>query len=508
MTDGPCLIGVDLGTSGVKVIAVTPDGAVLASATAYYPLDTPRPLWAEQDPIAWWEATAEAIRTVMASGLSPRQVAAVGLTGQMHGLVLLDPQGDVLRPAILWNDQRTGAECAAMTERIGAERLLALTGNPVLPGFTAPKLLWVRAHEPAVFARASALLLPKDWIRYRLTGERICDVSDASGTSLLDVEHRRWSDEVVSALDIPPSWLPALVESPDVSAHVSEWAAALTGLAAGTPVVGGAGDQAAQAVGSGIVDEGLVSITIGTSGVVFAASSCYRRDPGGRLHAFCHAAPGLWHLMGVMLSAGGSLRWYRDALGHDESARVAAAGRDPYDVLLDEAASVPAGSDGLVFLPYLSGERTPHADPHARGVFFGLTLGHRKAHLTRAVVEGISYGLCDSVELMRAAGIDVTRARVSGGGARSALWRQVLADICRVEIATTNADEGAAFGAALIAGAGVGLFPSVRDASRAVVRETGLTRPGDDTDRYRTHYETFRRLYQVLAPTFRETALS
>jgi xylulokinase len=503
----PHLLGLDLGTSGAKALLITGDGSVAASATVDYPLSTPHPLWAEQDPADWWSATVAAIRTVLASsGVAPGDIAGIGLTGQMHGLVLLDGHLRVLRPAILWNDQRTEAECESITRDVGAERILELTGNPVLPGFTAPKILWVRRHEPEVYARVASVLLPKDFIRLQLTGEQLGEVSDASGTSLFDVGRRTWSAEMLQALGIPRTWLPEVTESPVASARVSGDAARATGLVEGTPVVGGAGDQAAQAVGSGIVEEGAVSITLGTSGVVFAASTRYRTDPQGRLHAFCHAAPGLWHLMGVMLSAGGSLRWYRDTLGTEEKARAAGAGRDAYDELLDAAAAVSAGADGLFFLPYLTGERTPYADPHARGVFFGLTLRHGKSHLTRAVVEGISYGLRDSLELMRETGLSISAVRVSGGGARSPLWRQILADICEAEVVTLNVTEGAAFGAALLAGVGTGVFSDVRTASRQVVRETGRTRPGPDDAIYRRQYPFFRSLYQALAPRFKALA--
>ena len=502
-----CLLGLDLGTTGSKALLIAPDGAIVASATVDYPLSTPHPLWAEQDPADWWSGTVSAIRTVLASsGIAPADIAGVGLTGQMHGLVLLDGGGRVLRPAILWNDQRTGSECASITREIGAERIIELTGNPVLPGFTAPKILWVRHHEPEVYARVAAVLLPKDFIRFELTGERLGEVSDASGTSLFDVGRRTWSGEMLRALDIPRAWLPEITESPVASARISREAALATGLVEGTPVVGGAGDQAAQAVGSGIVDEGAVSITLGTSGVVFASSTRYRIDPQGRLHAFCHAAPALWHLMGVMLSAGGSLRWYRDALGTEEKRRAAETGLDTYDVLLEAAAGVSAGADGLFFLPYLTGERTPYPDPDARGVFFGLTLRHGKSHLTRAVVEGISFGLRDSLELMRATGLSIGAVRVSGGGARSPLWRQILADVCEAEVVTLNVTEGAAFGAALLAGVGTGVFPDVRTASARVVRETGRTRPGPGAAFYQRQYPFFRSLYQALAPRFKALA--
>ncbi|MGC8837609.1 MAG: xylulokinase [Anaerolineae bacterium] len=499
-----CLLGIDVGTTGAKAVLVAEDGQVLAAATHEYPMSTSRPLWVEQDPEDWWAATVKSIRRVLSeSGVRADQVAGVGLTGQMHGLVLLDQEGRVLRPCIMWNDQRTGPQCEAITREVGVEALLRLTGNPVLPGFTAPKIRWVQEHEPETFARAAKVLLPKDYVRYRLTGAFFTEVSDASGTSLFDVGRRQWSEEMLKVLGVPRAWLPEVTESPVASAQVGQDAARATGLVAGTPVVGGAGDQAAQAVGTGIVHEGLASVTLGTSGVVFASSDEYRVEPQGRLHAFCHAVPGKWHLMGVMLSAGGSLRWYRDALGDPERQRAEEAGQDPYDLLLADAEQVPAGCEGLIFLPYLSGERTPYPDPYARGVFFGLTLRHRKPHLTRAVLEGVGFGLRDSLELMRSLGLPVSEVRLSGGGARSALWRQILADIFGTEITTVNVTEGAAYGAALLAGVGVGLFGSVPEACAQAVRVTGRVRPGPQAQAYPDYYARYRALYPALAGEFK-----
>jgi xylulokinase len=493
----PLLLGIDLGTTGCRAVLVTPDGTVVAAASSPYPLLTPHPLWAEQDPESWWVAAVDSVRRVLeARGAVPRSVAAVGLTGQMHGLVLLGTSGEVLRPAILWNDQRTELECAEIVRRVGVERVLELTGNPALPGFTAPKVLWVRRHEPELHDRIASVLLPKDFIRYRLTGERFSDVSDASGTTLFDVSRREWSAEMLEALEIPRAWLPEVTESPIVSSRVGSAAARETGLGEGTPVVAGAGDQAAQAVGAGIVDEGSVLITLGTSGVVFAASRRYRVHPTGSLHAFCHAVPGLWHLMGVMLSAGGSLGWYR--------ATFAAA--EEFETLLAEAAAAPAGSEGLIFLPYLSGERTPHADPHARGVLFGLTLRHTRPHVTRAILEGVAYGLADSLELMRELSIEPREIRLSGGGARSGLWRQILADTVGVTVAALEASEGAAYGAALLAGVGAGVYADVPTAARTVVRETGHLEPGPHVATYRRGRAVYRALYPALAGHFRALA--
>jgi xylulokinase len=501
------LLGVDVGTTGSKALLVDADGAVRASATTEYPMYTPQPLWAEQNPADWWAATVTSIRRVLdEGGVQPEQVAGLGLTGQMHGLVLLDAQGEVLRPCIMWNDQRTAPQCAAITEQVGAEQVLRLTGNPVLPGFTAPKIVWVRQHEPEVYGRVAKVLLPKDYVRYRLTGGFFSEVSDASGTSMFDVGRRQWSEEMTAALEVPRQWLPEVTESPVVSARVSADAAGETGLLEGTPVVGGGGDQAAQAVGTGIVAEGVVSATLGTSGVVFAASDTYRVEPEGRLHAFCHAVPGMWHLMGVMLSAAGSFRWYRDTLGDLERIEAEKSGRDPYDVLTEAAGEVVPGCEGLLFLPYLTGERTPYPDPNARGVFFGLTLRHGKAHMTRAVLEGVSYGLLDSLELMRGLGLAIEQVRASGGGARSLLWRQILADVFGTQIVTVDVTEGAAYGAALLAGVGAGVYPSVAAAGESVIRVTGRTEPGPAASVYADYYPRYRALYPALAPEFEAIA--
>ncbi len=492
MPDRDLLLGIDIGTGGCKALLIDAHGDLIAHATTDYPLSTPRPLWSEQDPEHWWHATMASIKQVLGvAQVEPGRVAGVGLTGQMHGLVLLDDAGTVLRPAILWNDQRCSEQCDEIHRRLGRDSLIRRTGKPVLTGFTAPKILWVRAHEPDVYRAAARMLLPKDFVRYRLTGKFLSDVADASGTSLFDVGARRWSDEILETLQIPRAWLPEVTESPVASAAVGAEGARMTGRVEGTPVVAGAGDQAAEAVGCGVVVDGSVSITIGTSGVVFAATERFTQDRAGRLHAYCHASAGLWHLMGVMLSAGGSLRWYRQTLA-----------REPYEVLFEAAAGVEPGCEGLLFLPYLSGERTPHADPRARGAFVGLTLRHGRAHLTRAVLEGVTFGLKDSLELVGALGVAVSRVRVSGGGARSAMWRQLMADILDVEVATVNVTEGAAFGAALLAGVGVGAWPGVVEAARSVVRETGLLRPGPDRAVYDECYQRYRALYPALAPAF------
>ncbi|MEW5721166.1 MAG: xylulokinase, partial [Chloroflexota bacterium] len=434
--------------------------------------------------------------------IQAHQIIGIGLTGQMHGLVLLDKFGRVLRPCIMWNDQRTAAQCAAITEKIGAHRLLDLIANPILPGFTAPKILWVRENEPEVYSEIAQILLPKDYIRYRLSGVFATDVSDASGTALFDVQHRRWSTEMLAAFEIPATWLPESFESIVVSTRLSAAAASETGLIEGTPIVGGGGDQAAQAVGAGIIRSGIISATLGTSGVVFAATEKFSAEPEGRLHTFCHAVPGQWHWMGVMLSAAGSFRWFRDALGQGEVMQARANGSDVYDVLTALASTAPAGSEGLIFLPYLSGERTPYADPNARGVYFGLTLRHTKAHMARAVLEGVAYGLRDSLELMRGMDLDITQVRASGGGARSALWRQILADVFNAEIALVNVTEGAAYGAALLAGVGTGIYKDIADACAQTVQLTDQTTPSANVRAYAAYYPIYRSLYPALAPYF------
>jgi xylulokinase len=498
------LLGIDIGTSGAKALLIDADGGVIASATEEYPLYTPRPLWAEQEPEEWWRATVGAIRAVLARAeIDPSHVAGLGLTGQMHGMVALDAQGQVLRPCIMWNDQRTAAQCADIMQTVGRERFLALTGNVALPGFTAPKILWVREHEPEVYRQIAQVLLPKDYIRYRLTGDYATEVSDASGTVLLDVERRRWSAEVLEALGIPPEWLPRCYESPEVTGVLQRSAAEETGLPSGLAVVGGAGDQAAQAVGSGIVRAGIVSVTVGTSGVVFAACDEMKRDPQARLHSFCHALPGRWHVMGVMLSAGGSLRWLRDTIAGAEREVGRLTNVDPYEVMIAEAAQVPPGCEGLLFLPYLTGERTPHPDPNARGAFVGLTLRHGKGALVRAVLEGVAYGLRDSLELVRALGVPIEQVRVSGGGARSMLWRQIMADIFAAELVTINVSEGAAYGAALLAGVGAGVYPSVYEATARTIRVSERTEPVPaQAAAYDSLYAEYRALYPRLKPTF------
>jgi xylulokinase len=498
MTNPRLLLGVDISTTGAKALLINQNGEVLTSATTPLSLQTPYPLWSEQDPEEWWQGIKTSIQKVLAERDSALEsIAAIGLTGQMHGLVMLDESGQVLRPAILWNDQRTGAQCDQIRERIGRRRLIELTGNDALTGFTAPKILWVQENEPGIFAQTKHVLLPKDFIRYKLTGEYGMDRAGGSGTILFNLQERTWSDELLGELDLPREWFPPTYEGPQVSGQISKVAAADTGLKAGTPVVGGAGDQAAGATGVGAVEPGIIALTLGTSGVVFAPTESALIEPEGRLHAFCHSSPGRWHFMGVMLSAAGSLQWYRDTIAPGMS----------FDALVEEAAQIPPGSEGLFFLPYLTGERTPHPDPYARGAWVGLTIRHERAHMTRAVLEGVAFGLKDSFELICQTGLgSIEQVRVSGGGAKSQLWKQILADTLGVELVTVNTTEGAAFGAALLAGVGAGLYSSVPEACQQMITLTGSTPPSGAQVAYQNFYPQYRSLYPALADHFKVIA--
>jgi xylulokinase len=488
------VLGIDTSTTATKAVLVDATGAVVGVGSSEYPFEVPHPLWSEQDPELWWTATGEAVRSVLAStGVAGDGIAAIGLTGQMHGLVLLDAADRVLRPAILWNDQRTADACDEIRRAVGFERLVAVTGNDALTGFTAPKLVWVRDHEPDVWERVAHVLLPKDFVRLRLTGEHALDKADGAGTILFDLAARDWSEEIAAALRIPRAWLPPTFEGPTITGALSEAAAAATGLRAGTPVVAGGGDQSANAVGVGVVDPGTVALSLGTSGVVFAATDAPIVEPRGRVHAFCHAVPDRWHLMSVMLSAAGSFRWFRDTLAPGEDfGALAASGGD-----------VPPGSDGLLFLPYLTGERSPHPDPLARGAFVGLTVTHERRHLTRAVLEGVAFGLRDGLDLMTAAGMpSPTTIRASGGGIASPVWRQILADVLEAEIATVATTEGAAYGAAVLGAVGAGWFDRVAEATAAWVTTTVVASPGPNAAGYRAGHARYRELYPALAPTF------
>ncbi|MCY4070094.1 MAG: xylulokinase [Chloroflexi bacterium] len=492
----PYLMGLDISTTGAKALIINETGRVIAVANTPQPISQPQPLWSEQNPADWWDGIVQSIRAALAeSGLSGDDISAIGLTGQMHGLVLLDAQGQVLRPSILWNDQRTQAQCDYMTEVVGAQRLLELTGNPALTGFTAPKILWVRDNEPDVYAKAAQVLLPKDYIRYKLTDAYATDLAGAAGTSLLNVAERAWSQDVLDALDIPAAWMPPVHEGTEVTSRISAPAAAATGLSVGTPVVGGGGDQAAGAIGMGCVRPEVIGVTVGTSGVVFAPLSSYAYEPEGRLHAFCHAVPETWHFMGVMLSAAGSLQWYKDTF---------AATMD-YDSLLAEAEAVPAGSEGLFFLPYLTGERTPHPDPLARGAFIGITSRHSRGHMTRAVLEGVAYGLKDSFTLVDQVGLpEEFEVRISGGGAKSPVWQGIIADVLGAPLVNINTTEGGAFGAAVLASVAAGVFDDVASACAAMIQTGEGVAVGEHAPIYAERYDIFQSLYPTLKGTFAE----
>lgn len=502
-------LGIDIGTSGTKTLAIRQDGTILASTTVEYPLDTPQPGWSEQNPEHWWQATVQSIREVLAAGkIAPAEVKGIGLSGQMHGSVFLDRDKKVIRPALLWNDQRTTAECAEIESRAGGrEALIGMVANPALTGFTAPKILWLRNHEPRNFERLTQVLLPKDYVRFRLTGEFATEVSDASGTLLLDVRKRNWSTALLEKLSLDASFLPKVYESEEVSGKLTKDVAAQLGLPEGVPVVGGGGDQAAGAVGNGIVRRGAISATMGTSGVVFAHSDEVQVDPAGRVHTFCHAVRGKWHVMGVVLSAGGSLQWYRNQLGQMESSVAKSIGQDAYEVLSAQAGQAPAGSEGLYFLPYLSGERTPHADPHARGAWIGLSLRHGRGHLARSVMEGATYAMRDCLEIIKGMQIPVNEIRLSGGGARGKFWRQLQADIYGQKVCTINASEGPAFGVALLAATGTGAYKSVEEACDATIKVV------DSVDAnpaavaaYNAAYPLYGRLYRSLKTDFADIA--
>jgi xylulokinase len=497
----PYMMGVDVGTTGTRAIIVRPDGHVVAAALAdHQPMRMAQPGWAEQDPEDWWQAAVSAIRSaVKQAELKGSDIAAVGLSGQMHGVVLLDNTRSVLRPSLIWCDQRSQAQCDWITNKVGASRLIQLTSNPALTGFSAPKILWVRDHEPKIYERAAHFLLPKDFVRFRLTGEFATDVSDASGTLLFDVTHRRWSNEMLAALEMDEKILPRAFESPEFTGHISRETALVTGLSAGTPVVAGAGDQAASAVGNGIVLPGLTSATLGTSGVIFSYTDKPKLDPHGRIHTFCHAVPGKWHVMGVTQGAGLSLRWFKDQFGHSEAWYARQLGVDVYDLIIQEAEKIAPGSDGLLFLPYLMGERTPHLDARARGMWFGLTAAHTRGHMIRSILEGVAFSLRDSLEIFKELGIPVEEIRASGGGSRSFLWREIQADIYGKELVILRESEGSAYGAALLAGVGAGIYASVEESARHAIQvRDRMTPKKASVEAYNRQYEVYRSLYPAV----------
>ena len=573
------LIGIDLGTSGTKTVLFDRLGKVIASATVEYPMYQERNGWAEQDPLDWWRASCETLQSVIQQGgVDPRDIKGLGISGQMHGLVMLDKQGRVLRRSIIWCDQRTARQCEEITQRVGKERLIQITANPALTGFTASKILWVRENEPELYAQCAHILLPKDYVRYMLTGEFATEVSDASGMQLLDVPHRCWSQEVLEKLDIDPALLakvyespeitgaitpeaaaqcahillpkdyvrymltgefatevsdasgmqlldvphrcwsqevlekldidPALLakvyESPEITGAITPEAAALTGLAAGTPVVGGAGDNAAAAVGTGVVADGKAFTTIGTSGVVFAHTDNISIDPQGRVHTFCCAVPGAWHVMGVTQGAGLSLKWFRDNFCQAEKDTAAGMGVDPYVLMDQEAGQSPIGCNRLLYLPYLMGERTPHLDPDCRGVFFGLSAMHTKRDLLRAVMEGVTYSQRDSVEILRGMGVELREMLACGGGGTSPLWRQMLADTYNCPVKTVKSKEGPALGVAILAGVGVGLYPSVQEACQAMIQLNPAQEPiPENVPQYEAFYQVYKSLYPALKENYK-----
>jgi len=502
--EGPLTIGLDLGTTGAKAGLVDASGRVLGTCSVPIAIDTPAPGWAEQDPEAWWNACRTALKGLIgSSGLDPSAVSALALSGQMHGSVFLDARGEVVRPCILWCDQRSAPQCARIVERVGTGNLRSWVSNPALPGFTAPKILWLQENEPDECERVSTLLLPKDYVNYRLTGVVATEFSDASGTLLMDVARRCWSLEMIEALEVPRGWLPDLRESTDVIGGLTPEAAGETGLAAGTPVSAGGADNACGAVGMGVTEPGRVAVSIGTSGTVLAPTEGPECDPGMRLHSFCHCMPGRWYLMGVMLAAGSALRWFRDVAGEPEVSEAGERGIDPYELLTATARGAPPGCGGLVFLPYLSGERTPHADPDARGVWFGLDLTKTRAHLVRSIMEGVLFGLEDSIDIMRELGVPLEHVVAGGGGSRSGLWMQMLSDASGFPVSTASTGDTAMLGAALLAHVSAGTFRSVDEACRETIVHAEVVEPDPPAaGAYRAAHERYRSLYPALEDLF------
>lgn len=499
------LLGIDIGTSGTKTVLFDIEGNTIASSIYEYPLYQPYVGWAEQNPIDWWEAVVKSIREVLLkSNIDSSDIKGIGLSGQMHGLVLLDKNYNVLRPSIIWCDQRTSNECVEITNKVGEKRLIEITANPALTGFTASKIMWVKNNEPSIYEKVYKILLPKDYIRFMLTGEFATEVSDASGMQLLDVPNRRWSDEVLEKLDIDKSFLARVYESIEITGKISKTAAEITGLKEGTIVVGGAGDQAAGAVGNGIVKSGIVSSTIGTSGVVFAYTDKVTIDLKGRVHTFCHAVPNTWHVMGVTQGAGLSLKWFRDNFCQNEKEVAMLTDVDVYEILTKEAEKSPVGCEGLIYLPYLMGERTPHLDPFAKGVFFGLSAKHTKRDMLRAVMEGVSYSLRDCMEIIKDMGIEVNEVRASGGGGKSPLWRQMQADMYNTEVVTINSQEGPALGVAILAGVGAKIYSSVDEACENIIKINTIQKPIKENSKvYERYYKLYKNLYLSLKENFR-----
>ncbi len=502
------LLGIDIGTSGTKTVLFNEDGGTVASSLKEYPMYQPEVGWAEQDPEDWWQAVCSSVQDVISkSGVKPSDIKGIGLSGQMHGAVLLDADNKVLRRAIIWCDQRSSKECDQITELVGKDKLIEITANPALTGFTAAKVMWVKNNEPNIFKKVRKILLPKDYIRFRLTGEFATEVTDASGMQFMDVPHRCWSGEIISKLGLDISMFGKIYESQEITGKITKEAAKLTELKEGTPVVGGAGDQAAGAVGNGIVRPGVISSTIGTSGVVFAYSDKVIIDPFGRVHTFCHAIPDTWHIMGVTQGAGLSLKWFRDNFCMEEKRVAELLGIDPYVLMDEEAEKMPIGCNGLIYLPYLMGERTPHLDPDARGVFFGLSASHGKPHMIRAIMEGVVYSLMDCLEIIKGMGIDAAEIRASGGGGKSRLWKQMQADVFGKDIYTVSSGEGPALGVALLAGVGTGIYGSVKEACDRAIKVVDC-RQTDNVHHeiYMKYYEIYKSLYPSLKQSFKDVA--
>ena len=502
-------LGIDIGTSGTKTLAIDDKGKILGEATSLYPSYHPKPLWSEQEPEDWWQATVKTVRAVVKkSQLKPASVKAIGLSGQMHGSVFLDKKQQVIRRALLWNDQRTAAECEEIERRAGGRAaLIEMVANPALTGFTAPKILWLRNHEPKHFAKTAHVLLPKDDVRRRLTGELATEVSDASGMLLLDVAKRDWSTRLLSKLELDRSLFAKCYESEDVTGNLTSAAAKELGLTTNCVVVGGAGDCAAGAVGNGIVSRGALSTSIGTSAIMFVHADEVQVDPAGRLHTFCHAVRGKWHMMGVSLSGGGCLQWFRNQLCQADAELAKRRKVDVYDLLTEEAKKIAPGSQGLFFLPYLSGERTPHADPDARACFVGLTLAHSRGHLVRAIMEGVAFAMRDSLEIIQRLGLPVKQIRASGGGSRSPLWRQIQADAFGQKVVTINAEQGPAYGVALLAAVGAGAFKNVQEACGATIRVVSETPVARDAKKhYDLAFPVYQQLYRSLKDDFKRIA--
>lgn len=500
----PSVIGLDIGTSACKALLVDEGGSILARALESYPLSTPKPGWSEQDPEDWWLAVKRSIQRLVSQASHVGEIVGIGLSGQMHGLVALDEKAQVIRPCILWNDQRNEKQCQVIYDRVGGlEALLRLTNNRMLPGYTGGKILWMRENEPHLYARIVRVLNPKDYIRFRLTGEFATEVSDASGTGLFNVRERKWSYELLDLLGIPSHWLPRCYESAEITGTLTKRVAAEVGLPSGLPVVGGGGDAVIQTTGSGLVRPGTLGTTLGTAGIVGMALDSCPPNPEGKLQIFCNNMPDRWHAMGVTLTAGGALRWFRDNLAEAERKWSRQTGKDVYELLTEEAAKAPPGSEGLFFLPYFIGERCPHIDPHARGAFVGLTFRHTRGHLVRSLLEGVIFSLRTVAQLIEDFGVSLTQIRTSGGGAASGLWRQIHADIFNSEVITVRgSNEGGAYGAAFVAGTGVGLWPSVEEAVRALRVETRTHPIAAHVERYRQLFEVYRGLYPALKPSF------